>query len=212
MASVTAMGAGTTDRSAFAAATSAFLALTHRVRPDAWEQQGLGVWTVRDLVGHTSRSLVTIEAYLGKPSPGEPLDDPVAYYHAAQAVLADKDAVAQRGRDAGAAMGDDPPSYLNALAQRVLAMVDASPDDVPVGTPLGTMTLGGYLPTRVFELAVHSLDLARALNLDPPQSLGPAVGKACELVGRLAASSPHADEFLLALTGRTALPAGFSVV
>ena len=35
---------------------------------DRWDAPGLGEWDVRALVGHTSRSLLTVEAYLGQPA------------------------------------------------------------------------------------------------------------------------------------------------
>ena len=44
--------------------------------------------------------------------------------------------------------------------------------DLFVGaTPVGAMTLATYLPTRVFELTVPTLDLAHALGLEPPSGL-----------------------------------------
>lgn len=45
---------------------------------------------------------------------------------------------------------------------RVLSLVDGWSDDAPVAMAAGAMALVDYLPTRTFELAVHSLDLARA--------------------------------------------------
>ncbi len=37
---------------------------------DRWDRPGLGEWDVRALVGHTSRSLLTVEAYLARPADG----------------------------------------------------------------------------------------------------------------------------------------------
>jgi hypothetical protein len=58
------------------------------------------------------------------------------------------------------------------------------------------MPLAGYLPTRTFELAVQSLDLTRALRLDIPDALRPAIAASCELAGRLAGQLPTAPELL----------------
>ena len=33
---------------------------------DRWERPGLGEWDIRALVGHTSRSLLTVEIYLAR--------------------------------------------------------------------------------------------------------------------------------------------------
>jgi hypothetical protein len=74
------------------------------------------------------------------------------------------------------------------------------------------MPLVDYLPTRTFELTVHSLDLARALGVDPPEVLTPAVTACCELAGGLAGRRPHAADLLLLLTGREHLPPGLTIL
>lgn len=206
-------------RACFAGAAAGFTELTGQIPPGAWDRPALGEWNVRDLAGHTSRALSTIESYLARGAVGEPTLDAVSYFLPAPGVPADPDArlrreaaIAQRGRDAGAALGDDPSAAVAALAQRVVRLVEATPGDATLATPAGVMTLAGYLPTRTFELAVHSLDLARALGLGVPPALAPAISASCELAGRLAGRLPSAAEFLLLLTGRTGLPGGLSVV
>jgi hypothetical protein len=73
------------------------------------------------------------------------------------------------------------------------------------------MRLADYLPTRTFELAVHTADLATALGapLDLPAT---AAAQALRLVADLAVSEGRAGALLLAATGRSGLPAGFSVL
>ncbi len=64
---------------------------------------------MRDLRGHTSRSLSTVEAYLDVASADSGpvnLADALAYYLAIAGALADTAAVVQRGRAAGAALGE----------------------------------------------------------------------------------------------------------
>ena len=51
----------------FAAAARAVRDTVARIPQDAWGGPGLGEWTLRDLVGHTSRSLVTVIDYLARP-------------------------------------------------------------------------------------------------------------------------------------------------
>ena len=68
-----------------------------------------------------------------------------------------------------------------------------------------------YLPTRTFELAVHSLDIARATGLSftlPADVLE----EATVLAARISAATGEAETVLLSLTGRAALPPSFSVV
>lgn len=181
---------------------------------DMWSQPALGDWDLRDLAGHTGRALLTLESYL---DPGhritEPdLSGPAAYLHAAAASLANPAAVAARGREAGAALGDRPADAVAAAASRVLTLVDGSPDDALVSTPVGKMTLAGYLPTRTFELVVHTLDLAKAASYPSPDRLSRAIPGCLQIAAELAADRADAAEALLAFTGRRALPAGYSVI
>ena len=59
------------------------------------------------------------------------------------------------------------------------------------------MTLIDCLPTRTFELAVHGLDLARALGLPTPASLRPGIAASLELAGAIGARLPTAGDLLL---------------
>ena len=78
-------------------------------------------------------------------------------------------------------------------------------------TIAGGMRLADYLPTRTFELAVHTCDLATALQLplDVPRT---AADQSLQLISELAAGDGMAGPLLLAATGRTGLPPGFSVL
>jgi uncharacterized protein (TIGR03083 family) len=199
-------------RDCFAAATACFVELVARVPDSGWDDPALGVWNVRDLVGHTGRALSTIAAYLEKEPTGDTLDGPVGYFLATRALLSDPDAVARRGREAGAALGEDPVRAIADLARRVTGLADGTADGALVASPVGTITLVDYLPTRTFELTVHGLDLARALGVDPPPSLQPAVSASLELAGHLAGTLGQAPELLLLITGRTGLREGISIV
>ncbi len=165
---------------------------------------------MRALVGHTSRSLLTVESYLGVPAARVELDSPTAYYRATRAIAAGPE-VAERGRAAGAALGEDPASAVAAIAARVLPLIDRRDGDELLTTAGGGMRLSDYLPTRSFELTVHTLDLVAALGLagTPPAE---AATEALRLVADLAVADGRAGELLLAATGRAGLPAGFSVL
>src|SRR5438876_2748890 len=152
-------------REAYDAAAGLFVDTVGQIGATQWEQPGLGVWTVRDLVGHTSRALLTVEMYLAQPAVQRELMRPVDYFRRAQAGLADPASVAARGREAGVALGSDPIAAVRDIAIRVLAQVNTASDDVLVSTPVGGMRLIDYLPSRVFELTVHTLDLAAALSV-----------------------------------------------
>jgi hypothetical protein len=177
---------------------------------DRWQQPGLGEWDVRALVGHTSRSLLTVEEYVARPAAGVEVASAADYFRAIRAAAAGP-AVAARGRDAGTALGTDPAAAVARLATRVLALVDTRDGTELVTTIAGGMRLADYLPTRTFELAVHTLDLATALDA-PPDVPATAAAQALHLVADLAVTDGRAGPLLLAATGRPGLPAGFSVL
>lgn len=208
-------GDWTGDRAAFAAAAHWFVATAATIDTE-WDRPALGDWTVRDLVGHTSRALLTVEAYLGAgagatAAAGRRVASPVDYYRLAMASLGEPSAVAARGRAAGLALGDDPARAVAAIARRVLAQIDAATPDELVVTPVGGMRLADYLPTRTFELTVHTCDLAAALG--GPASVPDAAASAgLHLLADLAVGKGLAAALLLAATGRGPLPTGFTVL
>jgi len=197
----------------YASAARSFAELVHRIPADAWDGPGLGDWDLRSLVGHTSRSLVTVSTYLQTTAEREDVTSPHGYYErvTAAALGIDPEAVLERGRQAGRDLGDDPADAVDGLVERVFRDLDGVDDRlIEVIGGLG-IRLYTYLPTRTFELAVHSLDIAGALGISlelPDDVLADAVA----LASRIAVASGHGPAVLLALTGRTGLPPSFSVV
>ena len=177
-----------------------------RRRPD---EAVLGVWNERDLIGHTSRAVTTVESYLTSETPAVEVPSAVAYY--LKALQADPEHIAERGRQAGQALGNAPALAVAETVERVTRLVDSQADDTRLNTAAGVMLLTEYLPTRTFELTVHTCDLLQALNLneDVPPSAATA---AARLGAELAVVRGFAAPLLLAITGRSALPAQFSVV
>ena len=197
------------SRTAFGDAAGWFVR-TAALVGDRWDRPGLGEWDVRALVGHTSRALLTVETYLARPAAAVDLTSAPDYFRAISAAAA-APAVAARGRDAGTALGSDPEAAVADIAARVLALVDTQNGTEVVATIAGGMQLGDYLPTRTFELAVHTADLATTLGvpLDVPAT---AAAQALHIVADLALNTGLAGPLLLAATGRPGLPAGFSVL
>ncbi len=205
-------GPGSTQH--FVEAARAFVAQVEGIGADRWNGPGLGAWDLRALVGHTSRSLITVETYLHQPAEREDLASPEAYYAAIAGILradVDADAIVERGRAAGQALGDDPPATVTALAERVTALVERD-DDPLITTIAGGMRLSTYLPTRTFELVVHGLDIAAATGLEPPTWSSEVLAEVVTAGARAAVLEGSGLPLILALTGRATLPAGFSIV
>jgi uncharacterized protein (TIGR03083 family) len=197
----------------FGSAARSFAALIHDIHGDRWDGPGLGEWDLRSLVGHTSRSVITVSTYLAHAAEREDITTPHDYYarvNPAALGMAPADIV-ERGRQAGRHLGNNPAATVDDLVSRVLDELSEA------GNPL-IQVIGGagirlhtYLPTRTFELAVHGLDIARAIDISfalPPNVLEESTG----LAARIAVAEGHGETVLMALTGRAELPPSFSIV
>ncbi|HKY14378.1 MAG TPA: maleylpyruvate isomerase N-terminal domain-containing protein [Microthrixaceae bacterium] len=198
-------------KAAFVTSATSFASVVSTVRDEQWNAPGLGEWDVRELVGHALRGVTTAPTYLeaAGPSSGITLATAGDYVRAAFSTAGVHASVAQRGREAGAALGDDPAGAVRAAVDAAVATVSAASPDAVVATPFGTMRLDTYLPTRIVELVVHTDDLCRAVGHGP-------VATATELrivLGVLAESADPASGLLIvrALLGRVDLPAGFNL-
>ncbi len=199
-------------RAEYAAAGAALVELAGTVPPDTWDSPGLGDWSVRDLVGHAGRSFVTVSAYLasGAGKIAE-LSHALDYGRVFLTAHADPEAITERGRQAGRDLGPDPVAGLRAQYDAAVAAVAAHPDDAPVDSPAGVMRLADYLPSRVFELVVHTDDLARALGSAAPGSTT-ARTIATTFAAGLAAEGRDDPLLLRGLTGRGGLPEDFTAL
>lgn len=201
----------TTGRDWFSLAARGFLDVVRQVDPDSLDNPGLGEWDVRALLGHACRAFVTIENYLSEDG-GEPdLRTAAEYFAAVRAGLADPAQVAERGRQAGGALGSDPTAEAVAIGEQVIDLVEHTPGSRHVATPVGSMTLDEYLPTRAFELTVHGIDLARATGQPIPETLMAAAVPAIELAAQVATPEMR-TQILMTLTGRTRLDDDFTVL
>ncbi len=171
---------------------------------------GLGEWNLRALVGHTSRSLVTVETYLAQPVETEEVPTSAAYYVAIAGI--DHAAVVGRGVEAGQALGENPAEFVDVLAERVLAQVDTAGNPL-IHTAAGGMHLETYLSTRTLELVVHSLDIAAAVSdIEPPEFSDQLLSEVARVAATAAVLRGTGVELMLALTGRASLSPGFSIV
>ena len=196
----------------FSQAAAAFVDLVGRVPVDRLDGPGLGDWDLRSLVGHASRSLITVDTYLDRPAESVAVSSARDYYVASTRIArADAAAVTGRGRQAGVALGEDPLATVTALVDRVLPRVKSAGDPV-IETIGGGMRLSAYLPTRTFELVVHSLDIAAAAGITAPNLPDEVLAEVATLAVQIAVAQGTGPEVILALTGRRGLPDKFSVV
>ncbi len=188
-----------------------FVEVTRLVPDEAWDAPGLGAWSVRSLVGHTSRALLIVEQFSRVAPVRVDIADSVEYYRRAFVGEGTNERIAERGRQTGKELGADPAGAVAELRDRVLARVDALPDDHALGTLIGGMRLVDYLPGRTMELVVHTLDIAEAIGvaIEPPRG---ALRDALHLLADLAVESGAGASFALAATGRGSGGAGFSVI
>ncbi|MCW2528574.1 MAG: hypothetical protein JWM76_3434 [Pseudonocardiales bacterium] len=198
---------------AYQQAAFGFADLVDEIGNESWTVPALGDWDLRALVGHTSRALVTVQTYLQRRTDVATVAGPAEYLARAVhgAEVTDPHAVARRGREAGAALGSEPATTVRALVEDVVELVYAVEGDPIIETIAGGMRLSHYLPTRTFELAVHSLDIAAAADLETTLA-EPVLAEALALAVQAAQFGGDGQELLLALTGRRRLDEGFSVL
>ena len=167
-----------------------------------WDGPGLGEWDLRALVGHTSRSLITVVEYLRRPATAAEVATPEAYYaEVARLIGADPSAVVERGRAAGAALGDDPAAAFRARLADAAAALDGAGDD-----DLLTTTRRGHAPDR---LPAHAHVRARRPRRRHRGGHGPArwrsppyvLAEAAALAARIAVELGKGPAVLAALTG-----------
>ncbi|EMY33207.1 hypothetical protein D477_016180 [Arthrobacter crystallopoietes BAB-32] len=192
----------------YLAAGRHFRGVLSRIPEEAWGKPGLGEWDVRTLAGHTSRALVTVLTYLERPAEQVTVASAAAYF-SGQDFTSSPDITARAVR-AAQELGPKPVETVDRMLVRLNEVVPLVEDRV-IETIAGGMRLSDYLPTRIFELAVHSLDLAAACGIRTslPADVELAANK---LAIEIAAARGEGSKLLFALTGRASLPAGYSVV
>ena len=195
------------SKEAYVQAARFFVDTVARVQPGQWDDVGLGEWNVRDLVGHTSRSLTRVEEFCARPAEKATVLSAAEHYR----LPVDNEVIAQRGREAGAELGDDPAATVRTAADRVLTLLEDLSEDMVISYPNGGIRLGDYLETRVVELTVHTLDLANAIGADV-EAPAEALSVTLHLLADLAVASGQGATLALAATGRGLLPDRFSLM
>ncbi|BBY57781.1 maleylpyruvate isomerase N-terminal domain-containing protein [Mycolicibacterium sarraceniae] len=176
---------------------------------DRWDSPALGTWSVRTLVGHIGRSFTTIVEYSARPTDRMDIADAAQYYLAIAGLLADPGQIDARAVQAGLTLGDHPLDAIRELQDRATVALDT--DDRVIQTIAGGMRLSDYLPTRIVELGLHSVDLARAIGVS--EALPPEVADAILAVTvEVARRRGDSQTLMCALTGRGPLPPGYSIV
>lgn len=193
---------------AFIAAADAFAAALPPGDTD-WRRHALGGWTVRDLVGHTTQGVGMLGAALTRPARKMTVDSAAGYFVAVRAM--DPQVIAASGRRAGSELGADPSAAVDAVLRRVASSVTTHDGDELVATAVGGMRLADYLVTRTFELCVHTADLAAALGAEAHLPSA-AAAQSLQVICELAIAGGRDGHLLRATTGRTGLPAGFTVL
>ncbi|MGZ4760705.1 MAG: maleylpyruvate isomerase N-terminal domain-containing protein, partial [Acidimicrobiales bacterium] len=189
---------------AFRDASGWYLSTFEAVDPARWGQPGLGEWSVLELAAHASRAYLTIERYLC-PSGQIDCNSGAEYFRRARRASDANQAIAARGRDEVAELGEDPISAVRDRAASAIAAVEsASPGAVCV-TAVGSLSLADYLGTRVVELTVHTLDMAAAMQQTTAEPPGSAARVSLIVLAAMAAT-PSSSVLLWALTGRATLP------
>jgi uncharacterized protein (TIGR03083 family) len=127
----------------------------------------LGDWTVAELVGHVALGYASIARYFGEPSSaGKPVLDAIGWAISCASAAGEVD---ERAR--AMSTGARPAELRVAVREGWVAVTDALREVDPgfvVPARFGAIVAPDYLASRCVEGCVHTLDLARALAVEPP--------------------------------------------
>ena len=128
---------------------------------------GDSAWSLRTVVGHCSRALRTPVTYLERGKGLEPtLSHPFDYFGVLSSDYSVLTAILERAKKAAEDLGADPAECVRQLAVEVIDAVAEAPDQAPVSTAAGVMTLCSYLPSRVMVLTIDTGALANTFGTD----------------------------------------------
>ena len=197
-------------REAYLESAEFFAKLVDGVDIDAWEEHALGQWTLRDLAGHTYRSINTVVGYSEKPAPQVDVESTTQWILNVRQNM-DPDRVAEMGRSAGLEIMDNPQMMVRGFLNMARERVNELDEDFILATPQGGMRLIDYLQLRTMELVIHGGDFARALGVE---AMPPASGMqvALQVLTGVAVAEGRGPALADALTGRTVLPAGYNLL
>jgi len=161
------------DDSALAALTqeaAAFAAALDELPASAWDTPTrCDPWTVRDVVGHVITVLARTSGMIAAPDPQRSDTTATDYYRADERFS--PVANADRVRTARERAVAEPATLIREFTetcQAVTTLSSGQPADRTVLTRHGdAMLLSQFLSTRLFEVAIHGLDIADAIPRQP---------------------------------------------
>ena len=197
-------------RNAFRESIQQFVEVVERVPSDTWDRPGLGEWSIRELVGHVVGVIDGVVADTGHAAPMA-AEGAAAYYVEAMSSPRVHEEVAERARTRAASFGDSQVEAARAVVARTLDAVDALDDAALVTTNVGPVRLVDYLPTRVLEIVIHSMDVSLAAGV-PVETSREALTVTLALLSDIAVEHGDGIALAMALSGRRSLPEGFNVL
>ena len=201
---------GDTIREAYLESAEFFAKLVDGVDIDSWEEPALGQWTLRDLAGHTYRSINTVVGYSEKPAPQVDVDSTTQWIVNVRQNM-DPKRVAEMGRSAGLEIMDNPQMMVRGFLNMARERVSELDDDFILATPQGGMRLIDYLQLRTMELVIHGGDFARALGVEAtPPARGTQI--ALQVLIGVAVAEGRGPTLADALTGRDMLPPNYNLL
>jgi uncharacterized protein (TIGR03083 family) len=156
-------------RSAFRESAQWFSAVVDDIAPEQWSVHALGVWSLRELVGHCSINCTRILQLLDPTGAPARRVGPLAFWSVVlgEARSATHATIAENAVGAADDLGDAPASALRDLVTQTIRLVVESEDTAPIRFgSMGELALIDFLPSRIVEFVAHGLDVCRAIERD----------------------------------------------
>lgn len=171
---------------------------------------GLGQWTLRELIAHTTRAFkITVEYADPAPATGSDLLSASGYFRLGMKIEGVHGDVAERGRQEAAETPDVVTASLE-WADKALQTVGAQLPQSTARTRMGDLRFDQFLATRTLELVVHGTDVGAAIGVDSAPPRKAAVVALTVLIECI--DDADVVAVLRALSGRGSISPGFSVL
>ncbi len=153
-------------KSALLEAGAALVAAATSTEVRGLDRPATDAWTLRELVAHATRGLLTIETTVAAPidTTTRRIESATGYFALTMSIPQVHHGIEQRARDAAASVGGDPGGYVRDALARVAPLVAATPRDREVQHVAGRLRFEDYLATRIVELTLHTADIQLAID------------------------------------------------
>lgn len=177
-----------------------FVDIVSLINQDSYKIASIGSWNLEELISHSLRAITLVKQYLNATDTGQPVFSLYDYLNSIK--QADNEAIYKRAKEFAKTLDGCLKDAVVGAYQDVITLLRNKTGREMIFGPNFKMELNQYLPTRIFELTVHTLDICDTVSVDYPNQLADPV-KYCVNVILNQFNLLEAAELLKAMTNRS---------